>query len=143
MESLIWEHSGNTLPVNHRQKVDQLNNGVGGKLHVHNVHRSQDQGEYSCTAKGSAGKLAKGSVRVHVKVAPVIDLQPLPDKIYTNEGMRVKLMCSIVEGDAPVDIKWFKGGTMINSGRGISLQNSEDYSLLTFKSVTYEDLGNW
>jgi hypothetical protein len=51
IESILWQHNGNTLPVNHRQKVDLIVNGVGGKLHINNVHRSADQGEYWCIVK--------------------------------------------------------------------------------------------
>jgi hypothetical protein len=51
IESISWQHNGNTLPVNHRQKVDLIVNGVGGKLHINNVHRSADQGEYWCILK--------------------------------------------------------------------------------------------
>lgn len=49
IESLVWQHNGNVLPVNHRQKVDAILNG--GKLHINNVHRSLDEGEYWCTVK--------------------------------------------------------------------------------------------
>jgi hypothetical protein len=80
-----------------------------------------------------------------VKVAPLIDVQPLSEKIFANQGMKVKLMCSILEGDPPIEIKWYRGESLtpVVSSHSISLQNSEDYSLLTFKSVSHHDMGNW
>lgn len=53
VEALVWQHRATTLPNNHRQKVDSLISGVGGKLFISNVHRDNDQGEYSCTVKVS------------------------------------------------------------------------------------------
>ena len=51
IESLQWQHRSTQLPNNHRQKVDPVIGGVGGKLFISNVHRENDQGEYSCTVK--------------------------------------------------------------------------------------------
>ncbi len=143
IESIVWEHKGNTLPVNHRHKIDQLMNGVGGKLHITGVHKTLDAGEYICVVKGTNGKSVKGSLILNVRLAPQIDENSLPERISTKQGMRVKLMCSIVEGDHPIDIKWFKGDTPVLPTDTISLQNSEDYSVLTFKSVSHHDMGNW
>ena len=80
-----------------------------------------------------------------VRVAPLIDGQPLSETTRANQGMKVKLMCSILEGDPPIEIKWYKedSNTPVVSSHTISLQNSEDYSLLTFKSVEHNDMGRW
>ncbi|CAG2165909.1 unnamed protein product, partial [Oppiella nova] len=48
IESISWEHKANTLPVNHRHKIEPLMNGVGGKLHISVVHKALDAGEYIC-----------------------------------------------------------------------------------------------
>jgi Down syndrome cell adhesion protein len=143
IESISWEHKANTLPVNHRHKIEPLMNGIGGKLHITSVHKALDQGEYICTVRGTNGKPVKGSIILNVRLAPQIDEHSLPEHISTKQGMRVKLMCSIVEGDPPIEIKWFKGHTPVMATDSISLQNSEDYSLLTFKSVSHHDMGNW
>lgn len=61
--------------------------------------------------------------------------------------MKVKLVCSVLEGDPPIRIKWFKDdgrapvGT--NHPQGITVQEYDDYSVLTFKSVASRDMGNW
>lgn len=55
--------------------------------------------------------------------------------------MRVKLVCSIVQGNSP-SIKWLKNGEPLSSSSNhISIQKSDDYSLLTFKQVQENDAG--
>ena len=88
-------------------------------------------------------KIIKGIVNVVVKEAPFIDTQPLPPMIYANEGMRVRLVCSVVQGDHPFSVFWFKNDNPISADEKIILQDSEDYSLLTFKKVTFNDRGNY
>lgn len=83
-----------------------------------------------------------------VRVAPLIDSQLIAAKTISNQGMKVKLMCSVLEGDLPIRIKWFRDQDLINPvttnhALGISVQEEEDYSLLTFKSVSIRDMGNW
>lgn len=78
-----------------------------------------------------------------VPIPPHIDTQPLPQVIYANEGMRVKLVCSVVEGDLPIYIKWYKNDQPLSLSGDILLQNSDDYSLLVFKKIAYEDGGNY
>lgn len=43
-----------------------------------------------------------------VRVAPLIDAQLIPATTVTNQGMKVKLLCSVLEGDPPLRIKWFR-----------------------------------
>ena len=89
----------------------------------------------------------RGAVQMVVYRAPLIDGQLIAAQTVSNQGMKVKLMCSILEGDPPVRIKWFHDGskTAVTSNHqlGISVQEDEDYSLLTFRSVAIRDMGNW
>ena len=82
-----------------------------------------------------------------VRVAPLIDAQLIASQTMANQGMKVKLMCSVLEGDPPVQIRWFHDGGKVPIGTnhqlGISVQDDEDYSLLTFRSVAIRDMGNW
>jgi len=80
---------------------------------------------------------------VLVKEAPLIDAQPLPPILYANEGMRVKLVCSVVQGDHPISVRWLKNDNPITASDEITLQDSDDYSLLTFKKVIFDDKGRY
>lgn len=103
---------------------------------------------FICILKGSDGKSVRGSVQMVVRVAPLIDSQLISPKTIANQGMKVKLMCSVLEGDPPMRIKWFRAEEVTspvasNHALGISVQEDDDYSLLTFRSVSIRDMGNW
>lgn len=100
----------------------------------------------------------EGQVRAIVRVAPLIDVQSLPDVLQTSEGMRTKLVCSVVQGDHPVEVKWLRR-VHDRRGRGRLLQqmqnaagaeegswsvhNLEDSSLLTFKQIGQADSADY
>jgi Down syndrome cell adhesion molecule len=151
IESVVWTHKGNTLPVNHRQKIDQIISGIGGKLQITQVDKTLDAGEYICTVRTvlsekdskAVNNVVKASVMLNVRIAPQIDEHSLPQHIITKQGMRVKLMCSVVEGDPPIHMSWFKALNRVMPSDTISIQNTEDYSVLTFKSISHNDMDNW
>ena len=80
---------------------------------------------------------------IQIKVAPWIDTQTLPFVTYAEEGMRVKLICSVTQGDPMVHIEWYKNDIKITPNAMVVLENSEDLSLLTFKKITFTDRGNY
>ena len=153
IEQLQWRFNDKQLPANHRQKIEPINFDSNGKpntgrtLWIENIQKNQDEGVYSCQIvhknKNDSQSL-EASLYVTIKIPPLIDNQLLPEKVYTEEGMRVKLVCSVVQGNNPLLIKWLKNGeTLIGSSNHLSIQKSEDYSLLTFKQVQEKDGGNY
>ncbi|KAL3210794.1 hypothetical protein MRX96_036892 [Rhipicephalus microplus] len=109
IHSVVWFKGDSQLPTNHRQQIAQ------SSLSVHNVQRASDEGEYSCLAR-SGNLSARGNTFVRVRVPPVIDSQMLPDVLTANEGMNVKMLCSV---------------------------SLEDSSVLTMKGVSMRDSGNY
>ncbi|GIY99767.1 down syndrome cell adhesion molecule homolog [Caerostris extrusa] len=91
------------LPTNHRQKVENM-----GKLVIHDVQRSVDEGFYTCEVVGPDNKRAEGKMHMRVLVAPVIETVMLPEVLYAKEGTKTKVMCSVIQGDPPVQISWRK-----------------------------------
>lgn len=127
ISSITWFHNDQRLPVNHRQRLEPISNNVGGQLELINVERIIDDGIYTCRVTSSSpnaqlnesenqsnsekgyendSSRLVGRLQVTVKIAPLIDPQSLPDVIQANEGMRIKLICSVVQGDQPIEIKW-------------------------------------
>lgn len=53
------------------------------------------------------------------------------------------MVCSVVEGDFPIHIKWYKDDQPLLLSAEILLQNSDDYLILVFKRITYLDGGNY
>lgn len=145
IESVTWEHNGNMLPTNHRQSIDAITDGYGGILRIKDVHSAQDSGDYVCSVRvaNSEVRPVRGSVQMNVHFAPKIDRHTLPTHLSAKQGDRIKLMCSVIEGDPPIEIQWLRNGRTVKSSEQISTQNGEDYSLLTFKSVLISDSDQW
>ncbi|XP_049521428.1 Down syndrome cell adhesion molecule-like protein Dscam2 [Dermacentor silvarum] len=136
IHSVTWFKGDAQLPTNHRQQIAQ------SSLSVHNVQRASDEGEYSCLAR-SGNLSARGNTFVRVRVPPVIDSQMLPDVLTANEGMNVKMLCSVVQGDPPITLRWTRGGRAVARSASVSLQSLEDSSVLTMKGVSMRDSGNY
>ncbi|KAG0431185.1 hypothetical protein HPB47_022018, partial [Ixodes persulcatus] len=131
-----WFKGDLPLPTNHRQQMTHAT------LTVQNVQRASDEGEYACVAR-SGNLSAQGNTFVHVQVPPVIDSQSLPDVLTANQGMNVKMLCSVVQGDPPISLRWFRGGNVVSRSGSVSLQSLEDSSVLTLKGVVMRDSGNY
>lgn len=149
IQAISWQHNGNQLPTNHRQTIDPIVDGYGGVLRIRDVHPAQDGGDYVCSVKvlpqngAEAVRPVRGSVQLSVHYAPKIDRHTLPTTLSAKQGDRIKLMCSVIEGDQPVEIAWMRAGRVVKSSDMITVQNGEDYSLLTFKSVLISDSDLW
>ncbi|KAM7293264.1 Down syndrome cell adhesion molecule-like protein Dscam2 [Ixodes scapularis] len=136
IHNVIWLKGDAKLPTNHRQQV------FHSTLTVHNVQRASDEGEYSCVAR-SGNLTARGNTFVHVQVPPVIDSQMLPDMLTSNQGMNVKMLCSVVQGDPPISLRWMHGAQLVSRSSSVSLQSLDDSSVLTIKGVSMRDSGNY
>lgn len=149
IESVSWVKRGAKLPQNHRQTVYP-----NGTLIVDKIERTADEDLYTCivisTAPSNAaqGKLtnsASKSVFVKVHVAPVIS--PFNSPPNLREGMRSMLTCSVLEGDAPIRIEWFKDGKLLSSltpSRNVKIDSSNEFSSTLFiANVSFDDSGNY
>lgn len=145
IESIVWEHNNNILPANHRQSIDPIIDGYGGILRIQDVHSFQDAGDYLCTVRvaNTESRSPRGTVQMNVHYAPKIDRHSLPNHLKAKQGDRIKLMCSVIEGDQPIEIEWLRNNKVIKSSDQISIQNGEEYSLLTFKNVVINDSDKW
>ncbi|XP_054724764.1 cell adhesion molecule Dscam2-like [Uloborus diversus] len=139
IESIAWLKDGTTLPANHRQKLDQL----AGRLLIHDVQRPADEGAYTCRALGADSRTAEGTLHVRVLVAPNIEPVMLPPKMHAKEGARTKLMCSITQGDPPIQISWRKNGFPVPLEKDTTIQSLEESSLLIFRKTASKHSGNY
>ena len=183
IREILWYKSTTKLPENHRQHVYS-----NGTLVIHQMEKANDEDEYRCVVYGASSitnhyetvllsgsndqlasqhfdyhKLtAAGSVYVKVIVAPLISPFSAPPNL--REGMRYMLTCSVLEGDPPFAIRWFKS---FETAQGIShhlisidsaspssrpadepmatsrlrVSSNEFSSTLFFTNVSYEDNG--
>jgi len=143
ISNIWWEKDNWKIPFNHRQKAFP-----NGTLQVYQVERDQDSGQYTCFAKGKQGSVAKNSLFVSVLVRPVIDEFVFPKSLH--EGQRYNVLCTVIKGDAPLEIQWLKDGLLLptnlksTSLKGVSSTQVTEFStMLNFASLLSEHRGNW
>ncbi|UYV61590.1 hypothetical protein LAZ67_1005432 [Cordylochernes scorpioides] len=128
---------GARLPANHRQRIDPA-----GRLAVESLQPEVDAGRYECQAE-EAGVSARGTVAVQVVVAPELDPNTFPEKVVARAGTRVKLLCSVIGGDGPLNVGW------VRTNRGplgpdVTLQPLEDSAvLILFRRLAPHMAGNY
>ncbi|XP_025152789.1 Down syndrome cell adhesion molecule-like protein Dscam2 isoform X39 [Harpegnathos saltator] len=115
IESIVWERDTRVLPINRKQKVFP-----NGTLIIENVERMSDQATYTCVARNAQGYSARGTLEVQVMVIPKLlpfsfGEEPL------NSGQVVTVPCAVVEGDAPLTLRWTLNGHAISPHFGISI----------------------
>ncbi|RWS03769.1 Down syndrome cell adhesion molecule-like protein Dscam2 isoform X39, partial [Dinothrombium tinctorium] len=107
------------------------------------VERGIDEDQYKCTASNKAAESASSDVFVKVIVAPLIN----PFNIAPNlrEGMRSMLTCSVLEGDPPFRLSWFKDDKPIEvNNNNAKITSSDEFSsTLVINKVSFEDNGNY
>nr|XP_042900815.1 Down syndrome cell adhesion molecule-like protein Dscam2 [Parasteatoda tepidariorum] len=136
IDTITWHRGSSRLPINRRQEVFP-----NGTLIIQDVQRGVDDGTYKCKAWNKQGQNAYGTVRVHVMVRPVIDPFSFPKNL--QEGMRSRLVCTVIQGDPPFVISWKRDERPIEPGLGVIIRNDEFSSDLTFSSVTPRHNGNY
>lgn len=72
---------------------------------------------------------------------PVIDPFEFPRAL--EEGDRSKILCTVMKGDPPFVIRWFKDGQLMED-KSSNVVILDDYSVaLIFSKVTLADRGNY
>ncbi|KAI2811059.1 hypothetical protein BLOT_002229 [Blomia tropicalis] len=141
IDVIIWERDGVRLPYNHRQKVFP-----NGTLTVNELERVTDEGLYTCIARtqDDPRSSAKTSFSLKVLVRPVIEPFKFPKSLHQSQ--RYNLLCTVVKGDPPVKIEWYKDGRKLITGMlgKTNIIHVTEYSVtLAFESVQPEHRGNY
>ncbi|KAH9406242.1 hypothetical protein TYRP_013848, partial [Tyrophagus putrescentiae] len=136
IDVIIWEREGVRLPYNHRQKVFP-----NGTLTIGELERVTDQGTLSCIARtrDDPRSSAKTSFSLKVLVRPVIEPFKFPKSLHQSQ--RYNLLCTVVKGDPPIKIEWFKDGKKLTAGTlaKTNIIHVTEYSVtLAFESVQPE-----
>ncbi|XP_024891161.1 LOW QUALITY PROTEIN: hemicentin-2-like [Temnothorax curvispinosus] len=96
-------------------------------------------GEYSCTASNTAGTATHSSV-LSVNVPPRIAPFEMADKAV-NWGDSVSAVCTVVNGDTPLEITWALNGMPIEENHRISVTTTKRNSLLSIDSASPSHAG--
>nr|ASU04340.1 Dscam16 [Mesobuthus martensii] len=135
MKDTKWEKDSLRLPVNHRQRILQ-----DGNLVIDNVQR-EDEGSYKCTTTDSKGREHVQIIAIRVIAAPTISLSDFQPDIQI--GMKMKVLCSVLQGDSPFRFTWIKDGEPVSTDLGLSIQYYGDWSMLSSDNVQLNHAGNY
>ncbi|XP_022243949.1 Down syndrome cell adhesion molecule-like protein Dscam2 isoform X2 [Limulus polyphemus] len=138
IEEVTWDKGGKRLPTNKRQRLFR-----NASLAISNIQKVEDEGIYSCTARNRDGATAMGSVKVTVQVKPVILPFNFPREI--QEGMKIRLFCTVATGDPPFQLSWYKDSQPLLPERDDVIINipGEDYSSLIIESARPDHNGRY
>ncbi|XP_068990773.1 Down syndrome cell adhesion molecule 1 isoform X1 [Neodiprion pinetum] len=138
IETIVWERDSRVLPINRKQKVF-----ANGTLIIENVERMSDQATYTCVARNAQGYSARGTLEVQVMVPPQIVPFEISDE-PSNWGDSISVVCSIVKGDAPIEISWALNGDVIgNNYPDIAITTNKKNSLLSIDPVKAKHAGEY
>ncbi|KAL3170123.1 hypothetical protein MRX96_015183 [Rhipicephalus microplus] len=132
----------NKIPFNHRQRVQP-----DGSLSISNVQQVSDDGNYVCRFTDSRNQKHTGNVLLKVIEPPVISHYEFRKDMQV--GMRIKVFCTVVQGDPPFLFTWLKDGVPVvengapSSQAALNVHNERDYSMLSTDSLQLEHSGNY
>ncbi|RWS27917.1 cell adhesion molecule-like protein, partial [Leptotrombidium deliense] len=107
----------------------------------------EDSGVYKCMASNLNGDRSEGRIWMRVVASPVLSPFLFPSNL--EEGMRTSVICSVISGDPPIHIKWFKDGHSLHTFDAPQTQRyqiaalNEFVSSLTIASVDRLYSGNF
>ncbi|CAL7934264.1 unnamed protein product [Xylocopa violacea] len=137
IESIVWERDTRVLPINRKQKVFP-----NGTLIIENVERMSDQATYTCVARNAQGYSARGTLEVQVMVSPRIAPFEMADRAV-NWGDSVSAVCTVVNGDSPLEISWALNAMPIDESHRISVTTTKRNSLLSIDSASPSHAGTY
>ncbi|KAG8201070.1 hypothetical protein JTE90_002743 [Oedothorax gibbosus] len=131
------EKSGSKLPFGDRQSVDQR-----GVVRIHSV-RKEDEGIYRCVAVNGRGEKAERPLVLKVVTAPLIS--PFSFSESLEEGMRSSIICSVIAGDPPISLTWYRNGRLLKeTSPDIQIVPITDFvSSLIINHVSRHHSGNY
>ncbi|XDV16246.1 hypothetical protein PO909_016043 [Leuciscus waleckii] len=111
---------------------------IEGSRRIYNISKisSDDSGEYKCKSINEHGEKYSDAVTLNIMYSPrSVSVSISPSGVIV-EGDSVTLNC-ISDSNPPAEISWFKGGTIVESGRifSISKISSDDSGEYKCKSI--------
>ncbi|XP_067138886.1 cell adhesion molecule Dscam1-like isoform X1 [Centruroides vittatus] len=136
IKSVVWKKD-NYLAADQRAK--DFGNGT---LFI-SQHSKSDEGWYHCEVSNKKGETSVGSVYIKVTERPVINPFLFGDDL--REGMRTMVVCSVLTGEPPITIEWFKDNHPLSPANwDIQLASLGEFtSSLTIANVTRHHAGNY
>ncbi|XP_076350052.1 cell adhesion molecule Dscam1-like [Tachypleus tridentatus] len=136
IEEVYFKKDGRTIPTSSRV------NSQDRVLTIHEII-AEDAGLYSCITDNGQGESAVKHFELKVLAAPVVSPFSFPDSL--EEGMRATALCTVLSGDSPVRLAWYKDGQRITDVRGNirTVSISEFILSLVIDIVDRQHAGNY
>ncbi|XP_022253159.1 Down syndrome cell adhesion molecule-like protein Dscam2 isoform X3 [Limulus polyphemus] len=136
IEEVYFRKDGRTIPTTHRVKTQDW------MLIIREI-RAEDGGLYSCIAENGQGENAIKYFELKVLAAPVVSPFSFPKNL--EEGMRATALCTVLAGDSPVRLAWYKDDQRIQdiSGNMRIVSISEFILSLIIDTVDRHHNGNY
>ncbi|KAG1665359.1 Down syndrome cell adhesion molecule [Nymphon striatum] len=119
IKSIYWFRDNYAIASGTKYEI--FNNG---SIIVKKADKISDSGRYTCTA-------------IKPQIAP-LSLPPKP-----KERSTIRIFCSVVAGDPPFTIKWFKDGKSLSLHLGIIEKKEDAYSSIEIQSLSTFHSGNY
>ncbi|KAG1650334.1 Down syndrome cell adhesion molecule [Nymphon striatum] len=114
-------------------------------LKMPNVNE-KDEGFYSCKATNGRGLNSKKRLYINViskyKRKPEIT-QILSPRKPSKVGSTFSRLCSVIDGDQPINIYWLKDGLDASRTEKVDVTNTKTYALLQIHEIGTEHSGNY
>ncbi|XP_039278210.1 Down syndrome cell adhesion molecule-like protein Dscam2 isoform X4 [Nilaparvata lugens] len=131
-----WQRRAESLPAHYRHRLF-----ANGTLLVARVDSGLDAGEYRCTVRNQQGQAATGRLYLEIMKPPQIQPFQFPDNL--QEGHRAQVSCTIISGDFPVDISWYKDGRPLTQEPDVQQQVHQFVNALFFSKLGAHHSGHY
>ncbi|KAK6620957.1 hypothetical protein RUM43_011256 [Polyplax serrata] len=102
---------------------------------------SEHRGEYTCHARNSAG-MSNHTASLSINVVP--EVEPFSfNENGVNGGSSVRVMCSVLTGDQPLEITWLKDGAPLPEYSRKTQKLDDNTVILSLRKLTLEDSGTY
>ncbi|KAF8793104.1 Down syndrome cell adhesion molecule-like [Argiope bruennichi] len=101
----------------------------------------EDEGDYICEASNGIGNGISHTIVISVLGYPRIQPFNFPEKL--TEGQKTKVLCTVIDGTGPFKFLWYKNDHSLATSPSVTIQNSEEYSMLLFNSLSTDHGGNY
>ncbi|GIY02413.1 titin, partial [Caerostris extrusa] len=137
-----WFKDGDLLQEKDHFSI-QLINEFTSILTIERLN-ADSNGNYTCRVTNSVGVDEKSDVLTMKGLKPPT-VKPFHFSGELKEGLRIMVMCGIMDGDGPFNFRWFKDGEPLISERGyFSIDTVNEFtSILTIEHLNAGSNGNY
>ncbi|GIY60808.1 titin [Caerostris extrusa] len=138
---IVWFKDGRPL-VDGQGISIRKSDDYDSKLVISKVN-ADSNGNYTCKVSNSKGFDEKSAI-LSVKGFGEPKIKSFHFSNELELGMRESVHCTVLYGDTPFELSWFKDGQLLKDGQGISIRKMDEYhSNLVISNIDADSNGNY